>query len=256
MHWLIRQAPRQAPSARLFCFHPAGLSASVFRGWSDILPTDFEVVAVQLPGRGSRFNEPPITSIPTLSEHVVCALAGHLDAPFALFGHSMGAVLAAEVARLLLSRRLPQPSRLIVSARRPSHVPDPLPPLSKLPNGEFIAEINRRYGGIPAELLSDPEILKLFLPCLRADISALESFRTDGSPRLECPISAYGGADDPLTPRAHLNAWGELTNAAFDVRIFPGGHFYLDQQRGMLLAEVSATLRHMIGTARVQDHSQ
>lgn len=258
LDWLIRPAPQKAPAARLFCFHPAGLGAAVFRGWSDAFPGDIEVSAVQLPGRANRFNETPISSIPVLAEHVVNALSEYLDVPFAFFGHSMGAVLAAEVARRLRSEGLPQPSRLIVSGRRPPHVPDVLPPLNDLPNDEFVAEINRRYGGIPTEFLNDPEILELFLPCLRADIAALESFRPENGHRLECPILACGGADDPLTPRAHLEAWRETTNAAVEVRVFPGGHFYLNMptQRSALLAEISATLRQMLAPAGVQEYSE
>jgi medium-chain acyl-[acyl-carrier-protein] hydrolase len=184
--------------------------------------------------------------VPALVERVVAAIAGFLDKPYAVFGHSMGALLAAEVARDLASRGLPRPFRLFVSGRRAPQIPDPYPPISHLPDNEFVNEINQRYGGIPSQILNSPDILELLLPCLRADITAVETFRApapNGRAPLDCPITAFGGLDDAQTPRTHLEAWRELTSAAFELRMFPGGHFYLEAQRAVLLAEMSATLR-------------
>jgi medium-chain acyl-[acyl-carrier-protein] hydrolase len=247
--WLYRPAPRRPASARLFCFPYAGVGASVFRQWPAGLPVEFEVCAVQLPGRANRLHEPAVASIQALVDVLVHVMTPHLDLPFAFFGHSMGAVLAFEVARGLASRGVP-PSHLIVSGRRPPHIPDLAPPLHGLPDPEFVAEINRRYGGIHPEIFKNRDILALLLPCLRADIAALETHRpTPGSP-LACPISAFGGADDPLTPRVHLDAWRGETTGTLEVCVFPGGHFYIEPQRDRVLAELSATLAPMLGVAR------
>jgi surfactin synthase thioesterase subunit len=208
------------------------------------------VCAVQLPGRESRLREPPVASIPGLVSALAPALSPLLDLPFAFFGHSMGAVLAAEVARALRAGGGPVPAHLIVSSRRPPHVPGPETPLHVLPDPEFVAELERRYGGIPAEVKQHADLLALLLPAIRADVRALETHRPPPRPPLPCPISAFGGSDDRLAPREQLDAWRSETSAAFRVRVFPGGHFYLDPRRGEVLADLAATLAPLLAGAR------
>jgi medium-chain acyl-[acyl-carrier-protein] hydrolase len=223
---------------RLICFPPAGFGPVVFRSWSNEVPEGVEVCAIQLPGRTPRLAEPAIKSIPLLVDTISEAIAQLPERPFALFGHSMGAVLASEVARSLMERCLPLPKHLIVSARRPPHLPDPRSPIGDLPDDDFVAEINSRYRGIPSAILANPDVLALLLPGLRADIIALESFRPESRPPFPVPISAFGGDRDPMTPIAHLEEWKSETLGDFATRIFPGGHFYLDSQRKAVLAEI------------------
>ena len=241
-NWLYRPAQRSSPSVRLFCFPYAGVGASVFRPWSAGLPVEFDVCAVQLPGRTARMAEPPIASVPVLVDGIVTAVTSHLDIPFVFFGHSMGAILAAEVTRELARRGARLPRYLIVSARRPPHMADPQSPLRDLSDTEFVEEIMRRYGGIPPEILREKDILALLLPALRADIAALETHRPPRRAPLPCPIVAFGGSDDALTPRAHLEAWREETTSDFEICVFPGGHFYLESRRTAVLAKVSEFL--------------
>jgi len=226
----------------LFCFSHAGGAASVFRSWPADLPSWIDVWAIQLPGHGSRWREPPIGTIPALVEAVVQALSPHLERPFAFFGHSMGAVLASEVARALAEREGLAPRHLFVSSRRPPHMTGFETTLHTLPDSEFLREIDGRYGGVPTEIRSSPDLLALLLPVLRADIAALETFRPDKGDPLRCPISAFGGAQDPLAPRSHLQAWRDQTDGQFRVRTFPGGHFYMKAHRADLLADISAAL--------------
>ena len=119
---------------------------------------------------------------------------------------------------------------------------DPQPPLRNLSDTEFVEEIMRRYGGIPPEILREKEILALLLPTLRADIAALETHQPPRRAPLSCPIVAFGGSDDALTPKAHLEAWREETNSNFEICVFPGGHFYLDSGVTTVLAKVSEFL--------------
>jgi medium-chain acyl-[acyl-carrier-protein] hydrolase len=248
--WLYRPAPRRFPSVRLFCFPYAGVGASVFRQWPAGLPVEFDVCAVQLPGRTVRLSEPAVANIPVLVDGIVGAITAYLDIPFVFFGHSMGAILAAEVARELASRGLRLPSHLFVSGRRPPHMPDPESSLRGLSDPEFVAEINRRYGGIPPEILEHQDVLAMLLPSLRADIAALETHRPARRGPLQCPISAFGGSDDALTPPAHLEAWRGETATTFEVCLFPGGHFYLEPERAAVLAKVSAILAPILNAAR------
>lgn len=251
--WLFRPAPRPGARARVFCFPHAGGGASAFRLWPAGLPPEVELCAVQLPGRENRLREPPFASIRAMVDALVPALSAHLDRPFALFGHSMGAVLALEVARALQARGGPLPGHLLVSSRRPPHLPDPDPPLHVLSDPEFVAEVRRRYGGMPAEVVRDRDLLTLLLPALRADVRALETHRPPARPPLPLPISVFGGSEDRHAPREQLEAWRGETSGAFRVRVFPGGHFYLDARRAELLADLAATLAPMASGARPRE---
>ena len=166
------------------------------------------------------------------------ALAPLLDRPFVVFGHSMGSMLAYAWTHHLAQRGGPLPAHLFVSGRRPPRMPDPKPPLHTLSDEGFVAEIMRRYGGIPPEVLREPELMSMLLPCLRADILALETYHPGPAAPLPCPVTALGGADDALAPLAHLEAWRDETRAAFHVRQLPGGHFYLDGARDDVLREI------------------
>ncbi len=154
----------------------------------------------------------------------------------------MGAVLAYEIARALLERKGIVPRHLFVSSRRPPHMTASETNLHTLPDDELIKEIGLRYGGVPGELMHSPDMLALLIPALRADIAALETFRPCKGAALPCPISAFGGARDPLVPRSHLEAWRGQTDGPFQVRVFPGGHFYMNSQSDALLAELSTTV--------------
>lgn len=233
--WLQRPVPRPRAQTRLFCFPYAGVGAAVYRSWPTGLPEEVEMCAIQLPGRANRLHEPACASIPALVNSLMHALLPHLDLPFAFFGHSMGAVLAYEVVRALHSCGGPLPKHLVLSSRRPPHVPDPEPPLHVLPDDRFVAEIECRYGGIPPEVKAEPDLMALLLPCLRADIEALETFHPPPRPALPLPITVFGGLFDQMVPQSHLEAWRSETSAAFRVHTFAGGHFYMDSHRVDLL---------------------
>jgi surfactin synthase thioesterase subunit len=241
--WLQWPMARRDAALRLFCFHPAGVGAAVYRQWGLGLPSSVEVAAVQLPGRANRLKEPPVANIPLLVDALVSNLAPHFEGRFAFFGHSMGAVLAYELAHALRNRGLPSPSHLILSGRKAPTVPNRFPPISHLPDHDFVTEINSRYGGIAPEILQHQDVLNLLLPCLRADIAALENFVPQVRPPLDIPIAAFGGDRDHQTPVENLEPWRQETTADFGVRVFAGGHFYLDPLREKVLAEVGAILR-------------
>lgn len=247
--WLSRFAPRPAARMRLFCFSYAGGGAAVFRPWALTMPADVEVAAVLLPGRESRLREPPMRSMSELLAALIPALEPQLDRPFAFFGHSMGSLVAFEVARALQRRGGPAPRRLLVSGRRAPHLPEREPPIHQLDDDAFIAEIQRRYNGIPPELLQYPELLELLLPALRADMSVIETHRPhdDGQPPVPFngPISVFGGRDDTRATRQELEGWNAHTPEPLVLRQFGGGHFYFSDTgtRDALITAVAADLR-------------
>jgi surfactin synthase thioesterase subunit/glycosyltransferase involved in cell wall biosynthesis len=190
----------------------------------------YAVVQIRLPGRESRLAEAPFTRMAPLVEALGAAIQPHLDRPFAFFGHSMGAIVAFELTRLLRRRGLPLPRILIASAARApqfrrNHVPPPDPP-----DDQLLADL-RRLEGISPELLEDPSVATAILPALRADTALYRNYVYTEDDPLDCPIRAYGGTEDPNIEPHHLERWREQTRSSFAVRRFPGGHFYLRSSR-------------------------
>ena len=241
--WLQWPLQRRGSRLRLLCFHPAGVGAASYRAWGSGFPENIEVAAVQLPGRANRLAEPPLTTIAAIVDALIASIGPQLTQPFAFFGHSMGAVIAHELACALRERGLPLPVQLVVSGRRAPSLPDPFPPLRHLSDEAFVSEINRRYNAIPAEILEHKDVLQLLLPCLRADIAALEDFTPAARAPLDIPIAAFGGDSDRQTPAVQLEPWRDLTSRDFSIRVFPGGHFYLDPLRDEVIAAVNSLLQ-------------
>jgi medium-chain acyl-[acyl-carrier-protein] hydrolase len=238
--WIIRRRPRPQAALRLVCFPYAGAGASVFRTWPDALPGNVELLAIELPGRESRLKERAFDRLPPLIAALTDAVAPMLQAPFAVFGHSFGALVGFSFARELRRRSFPGPVHLFVSGRRPPQLPEP-PSMHELPDPEFLAGL-RRLGGIPDAVFHDPEIMQLFLPILRADFTANETARTPHEPPLGCPISALGGLTDDRASAGELDAWRVQTTAAFEREIFAGGHFFLQTEHAGVLAWLSSRL--------------
>lgn len=221
----------------------------MYRPWGAELPADVELCSVQLPGRETRLREPAFRDLAELVSELSEQILPFLDRPFAFFGHSMGALVAFELARALAAAGSASPVCLFASGRRAPRLADAEPPLTALSDEEFLAEIQRRYGGIPAEVLEHRELVELLLPGLRADIEALERYSyTPGEP-LDCPIFAFGGTHDGRVTAEQLQAWREETRARFGMRIFPGGHFFTQSARAQVLDAITVALRQSAATA-------
>jgi len=241
MRYLSVLAPRPVARLRLFCFPYAGGGASIFRDWVAELPPDVEISAILLPGRESRWTEPPVKRLSELVGHIVNELVCGRTTPFALFGYSMGAVVAFEVARELRRRHASPPEHLIVSAARAPQRPPRFPPIHRLPDGPFIERL-RRLGATPDEILGNPELMSLVLPAIRADFEAYETYVYRAGDKLDCPISAFGGREDRRVNLAELAAWGEQTRSRFSMLTWPGGHFFIHKFRSSLISAVLHTL--------------
>ena len=232
---------RPAARLRLICFAHAGGSASSFATWHRFLPPEIEVCSVQLPGRETRRSEPFIVEMARLLERLTPALAPAHDRPVALLGYSLGAVIAFEYARTLRRCGLAGPVQLLVAAARPPQDRS-YQPISHLPRPDFLRAIAQRYDGIPKPILEDPELLEYFLPVLQADLRLLESHHYVAEEPLACPITAFGGTEDPRVSREQLDAWAAQTSSSFRSRLFPGGHFFASTQRDAFLGAISEAL--------------
>ncbi|HEX8146868.1 MAG TPA: alpha/beta fold hydrolase [Pyrinomonadaceae bacterium] len=239
--WVTRPKPKPEAALRLFCFPYAGGSTVIYRQWPDGLPPDVEVCAVQLPGRGAHLRTPPHTRMGPLVAELGRELRPYFDRPFALFGHSMGAVIAFELARLLRRAGGPAPSHLFVSGRRAPQTTAPPKHTYLLPDDELIEEV-RGLNGTPPEVLEHEELMRLMLPMLRADFALIQTYEYVPEPPLDCPVTAFGGAHDEDVGREAIEAWREQTASSFAMQMFDDGHFFLNNLRPQLLQAVSREL--------------
>lgn len=227
---------------RLFAFPFAGGSASIYRQWPAQLP-GVEVLALCLPGREMRIDEPPVHSMDALMAQLLPEIAPLLDRPFSFFGHSMGALTAFSLARLLAKAGLPQPDTLIVSAFHAPHVAARRPLLHALPDLAFLRQLVR-YGGLPPAVLGSPELLRMVLPILRADFTMIETCNLDEKILIDSAIVAVCGDQDQAAPRADMLTWGEHSKSCEPFRLseLPGGHFFIKSAHDQLLQLVDAAL--------------
>jgi medium-chain acyl-[acyl-carrier-protein] hydrolase len=235
--WIARAQPNPAARLRLFCVPFAGAGDAVFRTWGQSLPADIEVCALRLPGRDHRRAEPPFSRLTPLIHALADALAPELSRPYALYGHSMGARVAFELAREQRRRNQPAPLLLAISGRPAPHHPT-RDPLHALPTDQLIARI-RRLGGTPDAILHEPELMARFLPVVRADLAVNEIEPHRPEPPLACPIVAFGGTHDERCHPEELEAWRDHTTGPFSAHFFPGGHFFVTTAARELLASLS-----------------
>jgi surfactin synthase thioesterase subunit len=205
------------------------------------MPGDVEVLAVQYPGREDRLDEPAITDMPQLVGSVADALAGRLDRPYAVFGHSLGALIGYELALELRHRGARVPLALMASGRRAPHLGrDPLPPAER--TDQALVERLRRLDGTSSRVLDRPELLAMMLPALRADLTMADGYHWVDAPPLACPIFPIAGDRDPHVSAEELALWRLHTIAPMPPRMLPGDHFSILAD-GSLVSEVADLLR-------------
>ena len=232
--WLANSKPNGRASVRLFCFPYAGGGDSIFNSWQQKLPDTIEVCPVQLPGRNSRIAEAPYTRMDQLVRDAGEALAPYLDKPFALFGHSMGALIAFAFARHLRREQMAQPIHLFVSGR-----PSPQTMTSPVDLKQFDSELPEL---LQSRRDTPKELMELMLPVFRADLALCHTYVYTSEPPFGFPLTAFGGLDDPGVPRHLIEGWREHTTARFVLRMLPGDHFFVDTCRLPLLEAISREL--------------
>jgi surfactin synthase thioesterase subunit len=234
--WLTCPQKRPAAALRLICIPHAGGGAASFHQFATLLPAEIEMNAVQLPGRETRLAEAPYRRLAPLVEDLMNGIRDFTERPYAFFGHSMGALIAFELARALRREGLPLPRSIVVSGRRAPTVPNTEPPLHTLPDEAFVEALVRRYDAIPQVIREEPELMALFVPVLKADFATFETHVHREEQPLQCALAIYGGRADPQT--AEMPGWAGLFDGPASTRLFEGGHFYLADQR----REVAAAL--------------
>lgn len=242
--WITCPAPNPTARLRLFCLPFAGGGASIYRSWARALPSTIEVCPVQLPGRENRLCESPYTDIRPLAETLAGQIQLYAQKPFALYGHSMGALLAFELARVLQRQNAPMPLTLFLAAHRAAHLSPRRAPIYALPREELIRALHR-MGGMQAEVAQDQELLDLLLPILRADLTLCDLYRFAPDTQLDCPFHLYGGRDDMEVPPEDMESWSEHSTQSSSLRIFPGGHFFLRSAGDALMQAIGSALARL-----------
>ncbi|ALG08988.1 thioesterase II family protein [Kibdelosporangium phytohabitans] len=234
--WIRRFVPAPAATARLVCLPHAGGSASYYLPVAKALAPRVEVLAIQYPGRQDRRTEPCLQSCQEMAAGVFDAIQPYLDKPLTLFGHSMGASVSYELLRELEAAGT-RPTALFASGRR-------APGLNTdegfhlLDDKGLIAEV-KRLGGAGSHLLDDEEIVSMVLPSIRSDYRAAETYTWTPGPKLTTPIFAFVGDADPKVSVDQARAWSEYTEGAFESRVFPGDHFYIDTNADAVIKAIA-----------------
>lgn len=228
---------------RLFCLPPAGGGSALYRGWMERLAPDVDVVPVTFPGREMRFAEPPIARLDVLTEMAATGLRSLLDRPYALFGYSMGALLAHRLAHRLAAERLGEPTHLFAAAHRGPGIQHRGPDLHALPHDEFWQRL-ATHDGMPREVIENRELRVVLEPLLRADFSVVETAGPAPEAMLSCPITAIGGDADHSVAIDELDAWRHATVGNFERLTLPGHHFFIANSQELLLRIVAERLRN------------
>ena len=235
---------------QVYCFAHAGGTAATFAPWARTIAARpdpaLHITAIELPGHGTRMQEDLVSDVGTLADGIAQAIAGRIltvsSLPYFFYGHSLGGVIAFETVRRLEKLGVPSPRALIVGACRSPEMPALKPSISLLEKTDFIDAVQRRYGGIPAAVLEEPELLEMVLPILRADFRAYETYRYEPGPRISCLLQAFSGQSDPVVGRADMAGWSSHTSGLFLSHSVPGDHFFLTESRQLVLDALSAAV--------------
>jgi len=242
--WLWRPLPRPGARLLLLCFPYAGGGPSAFHRWAEVLPAGVELLAVRLPGRHTRIDERPYDDWEELLHQLGRVVSAAVDRPFALFGHSLGAMMAYELTRRLADGADATPHRLLLAGCRAPDVPLLLPAIHRLPDEEFTRNLSL-VSSTPPEVLADQHMMRLVRPLMRADLTLAETWPPVAPTPVHVPATAFAGRDDTVAPPWSTRRWSRFVGP-LTVHVLAGDHFFIRSGDGafleLLAAELTAAL--------------
>lgn len=236
--WFVRPVKRLHAKINLFCLPYAGGSARIYQSWSEYLPEFVEVVAIELPGRGRRMQEPAFDSMKALVQELSGALHSQIEKPYVVLGHSMGSRIGLNALYELHRSGCPLPLHFIASGSAPPHITKERKKIHKLSDDELIKEL-QSYDGTPEEVINNKELMEIYLPLLRADFAVAEEESTPNLSQLNCNATVFGGTNDSNVSKEDCLAWQEYFSPPIEVSIFEGGHFFIESARNEVIEKVS-----------------
>lgn len=240
--WLWARQPREQPALRLFMLPYAGGSCVTYRDWSRLAPEGVEICPIELPGHGARIGEPLLSSMDSLVEQLLRVATPLLNLPFGLFGHSMGGLVAFELAKAFRREGAPTPCHLFVSGCPAPQTPSPARKVHLAPDAELRQRLVE-FNGTPRAVLENQELMSLALPILRADIAIMETYQFHPGTPLEHAMTVLCGRDDPTVRPRSLVGWQHHAQEP-DLVMLPGDHFYLQPTQSSLVDLVVKKLTH------------
>ena len=243
--WFIRPPGAQRPF-RLYCFCYAGGNAISFLPWQHLIQPNVEICAVQLPGRGARFHEAPYTSFVKLVERLAGLIAQQGNHQYAFFGHSLGGLLAFELALSLRDQALPTPAHLFISGCDAPRYRSPSKQLHLLDDKSLLQEL-KTLNGTPTEVLANDELMALVLPTIRTDFALVEGYQYQPRQILDIPMSVLAGKLDPVDSPEQVAGWNDETTGPFEIRWFEGDHFFIQPEQASVLEFINMRLQPYLG---------
>lgn len=240
--WIVPLTSNSSAKLTLLLFPYAGGSASVFTKWVNYLPKSINISAVQYPGRWERFNEPFMTEFKPLVDSLSLAIIQEIKGPFILLGYSLGALVAFEISRRFETTKKNIPLLLIAVSRNSPNYKSPLAHIHKLKDTDFISEVQTRYGGIPKQVLQDPEMMQIFLPILRNDLRLFELYVYQETGLLGIPTTVCFGKEDTLISKDKIQLWDSVCKNPVDYRIFNGSHFFTETSGNEFFSTLNSIL--------------
>lgn len=238
-------------TVHMFCLPHSGASAMVYSRWRRQLPAWLEARPLELPGRGRRFGEPLLTDLQALVRQLVMDIRDELHQPYAIFGHSLGALLGFELTHALVERGLPEPLALFCSASAGPMVRDTREYAVAKTDTQLLQRL-RELGGTSEQALASPELMAMMLPVLRADFLLAGGYRYTPRRPLGVPLHVLGGRQDTVDVE-HLANWQEETTGSFSLDLFEGGHFFIQDKEPEVLRCVCDHLhKHLAGISQVE----